>query len=88
MPPVLSKGGAASKLSATEPASVLAPSPETSCQQTESQVSHSHETNTQEGRTHLKDMEQVGSRPTSELTVFTIHCSQCLGQIAHLNVTA
>lgn len=66
MPPVLSKGGAASKLSATEPASVWAPSPETNCQQTEIKVSQWDETNTQEGRRTLKDTEQVGSTPTSE----------------------
>lgn len=48
MPPVLSKGGAASVLSATDPASVLAPSPETSCQPSnQSGVSQRNETNTQ-----------------------------------------
>lgn len=62
MPPVLSKGGAASKLSATEPASVLAPSPETNCQQTASQVSQRDETNTQEERTHLKDADASGQQ--------------------------
>ena len=48
MPPVLSKGGAASVLSATDPASVLAPSPETSCQPSNhSGVRQRNETNTQ-----------------------------------------
>lgn len=50
MPPVLSKGGAASKLSATEPASVWAPSPDTNCEQAENQVSQRDELNTQEGK--------------------------------------
>lgn len=41
MPPVLSKGGAASKLPATEPPSVWLPSPETSCRHTEKTPSQS-----------------------------------------------
>lgn len=47
MPPVLSKGGVGSKLSATEPASVWAPSPETNCQQMEIQVSQRDKTKSQ-----------------------------------------
>lgn len=64
MPPVLSKGGAGSILSATEPASVWAPSPETNCEHTECQVRGMRQTFT--GKTTQKHTEQVGSRPTSE----------------------
>lgn len=45
MPPVLSKGGAGSKLSATEPVSVWPPSPETSWE-SQSQISHADKANT------------------------------------------
>lgn len=60
MPPVLSRGGAASKLSATEPASVWAPSPETSCQQRERRGRSEGTKQTLEGEgSGPKDPEQV-----------------------------
>lgn len=64
MPPVLSKGGAGSILSATEPASVWAPSPETNCEHTESKVRGMRQTLTV--KSTQNDTEQVGRRPTSE----------------------
>lgn len=87
MPPVLSKGGAASKLSATEPASVLAPSPETNCQQTESGQSEGRDKHSRGKNTLERRGCKWAADPRQRPTVFTLHRSQWLGRISHLNDT-